>query len=91
MSIETKIKKNCQGIEKCAGMYAREKDIFNTIYHQLKNHVSEHYITALQHKQQIQQFNDKIFELVQGSEQAWTNVLEYYEQYVQGEISKKTL
>jgi site-specific DNA recombinase len=87
----TCITKNRLGADKCTGMYAREEDIFNAIYCQLKVYVSEHYITALQHKQEIQQFNDKIFELAQGSEKAWTNAMEHYEQYVQGEISKEAL
>ena len=87
----TCITKNRLGADKCTGMYAREEDIFNAIYCQLKVYVSEHYITALQHKQEIQQFNDKIFELAQGSEKAWTNAMEHYEQYDQGEISKEAL
>lgn len=87
----TCITKNRLGTDKCTGMYAREEDIFNAIYCQLKVYVSEHYITALQHKQEIQRFNDKIFELAQGSEKAWTNAMEHYEQYVQGEISKEAL
>ncbi len=41
------------GADKCIGMYAKEKDVFNAIYRQLKVHVSEHFITDLQHKQQI--------------------------------------
>ena len=85
------ITKNRQGAGKCTGMYAREEDIFNAIYHQLKIYVSEHYITASQHKQQIQQFNDEIFEFAQSSEQAWTNAMEHYEQYVRGEINKEAL
>ena len=87
----TCITKNSLGADKCTGMYAREEDIFNAIYCQLKVYVSEHYITDLQHKQEIQQFNDKIFELAQGSEKAWTNAMEHYEQCVQGEISKEAL
>ena len=51
----TCITKNRLGADKCTGMYAREEDIFNAIYCQLKVYVSEHYITALQHKQEIQQ------------------------------------
>lgn len=85
------ITKNRQGAGKCTGMYAREEDIFNAIYRQLKIYVSEHYITASQHKQQIQQFNDEIFEFAQSSEQAWTNAMEHYEQYVRGEINKEAL
>ena len=57
----------------------------------MKAHVSEHYITELQHKQQIEQFNDKIFELAQSNEEAWTNAMVLYEQYVQRGISKETL
>lgn len=87
----TCITKNRLGADKCTGMYAREEDIFNAIYCQLKVYVSEHYITDLQHKQEIQQFNDKIFELAQSSEKAWTNAMEHYEQYVRGEISKEAL
>ncbi len=87
----TCITKNRLGADKCTGMYAREEDIFNAIYCQLKVYASEHYITDLQHKQEIQQFNDKIFELAQSSEKAWTNAMEHYEQYVRGEISKEAL
>lgn len=87
----TCITKNRLGADKCTGMYAREEDIFNAIYCQLKVYVSEHYITDLQHKQEIQQFNDKIFELAQSSEKAWTNAMEHYEQYVRGEIGKEAL
>ena len=87
----TCITKNRLGADKCTGMYAREEDIFNAIYRQLKTYVSEHYITDSQHRQQIQQFNDKIYELAQSREKAWTNVMERYEQYVRGENSKETL
>lgn len=85
------ITKNRLGADKCMGMYAREEDVFNAIYHQLKVYVSEHYITDSQHKQQIQQFNDKILDLAQRSEKAWSNAMEHYEQYVRGELSKETL
>lgn len=73
----TCITKNRLGADKCTGMYAREEDIFNAIYRQLKVYVSEHYITDLQHKQQIRQFNDKIFELAKSSETAWTNAMKH--------------
>ncbi len=59
----TCITKNRLGADKCTGMYAREEDIFNAIYRQLKVYVSEHYVTDVQYKQQIWQFNDKILEL----------------------------
>lgn len=85
----TCITKNRLGVDKCTGMYVREEDIFNVIYRQLKVYVSEHYITDSQYKQQIQQFNDKIYELAQSSEKAWTNAMEHYEQYVRGELNKE--
>lgn len=47
----TCITKNRLGADKCTGMYAREEDVFNAIYRQLKVYVSEHYITDLQYKQ----------------------------------------
>ena len=87
----TCITKNRLSADKCTGMYVREEDIFNAIYRQLKIYASEHCITALQHKQQVQQFNDKIFELARSSERAWSNAMGHYEQYVRGEISKETL
>ena len=85
----TCITKNRLGADKCTGMYAREEDIFNVIYCQLKVYTSEHYITDLQYKQQIWQFNNEISELAQSSKTAWTNAMEHYEKYVQGEISKE--
>ena len=87
----TCITKNRLGADKCTGMYAREEDIFNAIYCQLKVYVSEHYITDSQYKQQIQQFNDKIYELAQNSGTAWTNAMGHYERYVQGELNKEAL
>ena len=87
----TCITKNRLGADKCTGMYAREEDVLRAIYRQLKDHVNEHHITALQHKQEIQQFNDKIFEFAQSSEKAWTIAMEHYEQYVLGEIGKEAL
>lgn len=87
----TCITKNRLGADKCTGMYAREEDVFNAVYHQLKVYVSEHYITDVQYRQQVRQFNDKIFELAQSSETAWANTMELYEQYVRGELNKETL
>ena len=87
----TCITKNRLGVGKCTGMYAQEEDIFNAVYRHLKVYVSEHYITDVQYKQQIQQFNYKIYELAQNSEKAWSNAMEHYEQYVRGEINKAKL
>ena len=85
----TCITKNRLGADKCSGMYAREEDIFNAIYRQLKDYVNEHYITNSAYKQTIQEFTSQISDLTQRKTTAWINAMEHYEQYVQGEISKE--
>lgn len=85
----TCITKNRLGSDKCTGMYAREEDVFNAIYRQLKDYVNVHYITNSAYKQQIQEYTEQIADLAQCKTTAWIDVMEYYEQYVQGEISKE--
>ena len=85
----TCITKNRLGADKCTGMYAREEDIFNAIYRQLKDYVNEHYITNLSYKQQVQEYTSRIADLVQCKTTAWINAMEHYEKYAQGEISKE--
>ena len=85
----TCITKNRLGADKCTGMYAREEDIFNALYRQLKDYVNEHYTTNSAYKQKIQEFKDQIADLTQRKTAAWINAMEHYEQYVQGEISKE--
>ena len=85
----TCITKNRLGAGKCTGMYARAEDIFNAIYHQLKDYVNEHYITNSAYKQKIQEYTKQIADLTQRKTTAWINAMEHYEQYVQGEISKE--
>lgn len=85
----TCITKNRLGSDKCTGMYAREEDVFNAIYRQLKDYVNVHYITNSAYKQQIQEYTEQIADLAQCKTTAWINAMEYYEQYVQGEISKE--
>ena len=70
-------------------MYAREEDIFNAIYRQLKDYVNEHYITNSAYKQKIQEFMSQISALTQRKTTAWINAMEHYERYVQGKISKE--
>lgn len=70
-------------------MYAREEDVFNAIYRQLKDYVNEHYITNSVYKQQIQEYTEQIANLTKRKTTACINAMEHYEQYVQGEISKK--
>ncbi len=85
----TCITKNRLGADKCAGMYAREEDVLSAIYRQLKDYVNEYYITNSAYKQQIQEYAEQIADLTQRKTIAWINAMEHYEQYVQGEISKK--
>jgi len=80
---------NRLGAGKCTGMYVREEDIFHAIYRQLKDYVNKHYITDVQHKQQIQEFTAQIADLTQRKTTAWINAMEHYERFVQGEISRE--
>ena len=70
-------------------MYAREEDVFNAIYRQLKDYVNEHYITNSAYKQKIQEYTGQIADLTQRKTTAWINAMEHYEKYVRGEISKE--
>ena len=85
----TCITKNRLGAGKCSGMYAREEDIFNAFYRQLKGHVNEHYITDSAYRQRIQDLEGQIADLTQRKTTAWIDAMEHYEKYVQGEISKE--
>lgn len=85
----TCITKNRLGADKCIGMYAREEDVFNAIYRQLKGYVNEHYITNSVYKQKIQEHTEQIADLTKRKTTAWINAMEHYEQYVQREISKE--
>ena len=85
----TCITKNRLGANKCTGMYAREEDIFNALYRQLKDYVNEHYTTNSAYTRKAQEFQGKIADLTQRKTAAWINAMEHYEQYVQGEISKE--
>ena len=85
----TCITKNRLVTGKCSGMYAREEDIFNAIYRQLKDYVNERYITDSAYRQQIQELEGQIADLTQRKTTAWIDAMEHYEKYVQGEISKE--
>ncbi len=85
----TCITKNRLGTDKCTGMYVREEDVFNAIYRQLKDYVSEHYITDTQYKQKIHEFTNQIAGLTQRKTAAWINAMEHYERFVQGKISRE--
>lgn len=55
----------------------------------MKDYVNEHYITNSAYKQKIQEYTGQIFDFTQRKTTAWINAMEYYEQYVQGKISKE--
>ena len=67
----------------------RPRRRFFAIYRQLKDYVNEHYITNSAYKQRVQEFTSQISNLTQRKTTAWSNAMELYEKYVQGEISKK--
>ena len=75
----TCITKNRLGADKCIGMYAREEDVFNAIYRQLKGYVNEHYITNSVYKQKIQEHTEQIADLTKRKTTAWINAMEHYE------------
>ena len=85
----TCITKNRLGADKCTGMYAREEDIFHAIYRQLKDYVSEHYITDSTYRQQMQEIGAQIADLAQQKTTAWIDAMEHYDKFIEGEISKE--
>ena len=85
----TCITKNRLGADKCTGMYAREEDVYNAIYRQLKDYVSEHYITDSAHRQKIQEMDSQIADLTQQKTTAWIDAMEHYDKFIEGEISKE--
>jgi len=85
----TCITKNRLGADKCTGMYVREEDAFNAIYHQLKGYVKEHFISDLQYKRQMQEFNEQIADLSKQKTEAWNRAMEHYNRFFRGEISKE--
>lgn len=89
MAFFTCITQNRLETDKCTGIYAREEDIFNAIYHKLKGYVNEHYITNSAYTQKIQELTSQITNLAQRKIAAWINAMEHYEKYVWKEISKE--
>ena len=87
----TCITKNRLGAGKCTGMYVREEDVFNSIYHQLKLYINKHYISDFQYKQQIQQFREQIEQVTRGQYEASENFRLCYEGLVKGDKSIEDL
>ena len=80
----TCITKNWLGAGRCTGMYAREEDVFNAIYHQLKLYINEYFISAPQYKQQIRQLNEQIEHTARCQYEASENFRLCYEELVKG-------
>lgn len=70
-------------------MYAREEDITHAVYQQLKDYVKEHFISNLQYKQRMQEFNKQIAGLTRQKTEAWISAMEHYERFIKDEISKE--
>ncbi len=85
----TCITKNRLGAGKCTGMYVREEDVFRAIYHQLKLYVNKHFISDLQHNQELIRLNNEIDQYDQQYQEAFKNAVHHYEKFVSGEVSKE--
>ena len=72
-------------------MYAREEDVFNAIYHQLKLYINEYFISVPQYKQQIRQLNEQIEHAAQCQYEASEKFRLCYEGLVKGEKSVEDL
>lgn len=73
---------NRLGAGKCTGMYVREEDIFSAIYHQLKLHIQEHFISSLQYEKEMAQLKAKLNAQVEFRHVIAENPAMYYEQYI---------
>lgn len=78
---------NRLGAGKCTGMYVREEDIFSAIYHQLKLYIQGHFISSLQHDEEITRLKAKLDAQVEFRRAIAENPAMFYEQYILGEIS----
>ena len=85
----TCITKNRLGTDRCTGMYAREEDVLNAVYHQLNIFVKEHNISSIEYKEKIQTLNDRIEEAAQKFEEAKDYSMKQYERLVSNEIEKE--
>ena len=56
----TCITNNRLGAGRCTGMYVREEDTFRAIYHQLKLYLKEHFISTVQYRQEMAEYNNRI-------------------------------
>ena len=68
-------------------MYVGEEDIFSAIYHQLKLYIQGHFISSLQHDEEITRLKANLDAQVEFRRAIAENPAMFYEQYILGEIS----
>lgn len=60
-------------------MYIREEDVFRAIYHQLKLYIKEHFISTVQYRQEMAEYDNLINHVSQEHQLAYENGMRYYE------------
>ena len=87
----TCITNNRLGAGRCTGMYIREEDVFRAIYHQLKLYLKEHFISTVQYRQEMAEYDNRITYASQKHQLAYENGMRHYEKFVDGEIDRTEL
>lgn len=87
----TCITNNRLGAGRCTGMYIREEDVFKAIYHQLKLYLKEHFISTVQYRQELAEYDNRIAHASQEHQLAFENGMHHYEKFVDGEIDRTEL
>ncbi len=87
----TCITNNRLGAGRCTGMYVREEDIFRAIYRQLKLYLKEHFISTVQYRQDMAEYDNRITHASQEHQLAYENGMRCYEKFVDGEIDRAEL
>lgn len=78
---------NRVGADHCTGMYVREEDIFSAIYHQLKQWISNNFMSTQDYETQKLEHEQKMSELRAILVDPSESLRLYYEKYVQNEIT----
>ena len=87
----TCITNNRLGAGRCTGIYIQEEDIFRAIYHQLKLYLKEHFILAVQYRQEMEEYDNLINHASQEHQLAYENGMRHYEKFVNGEVDRTEL
>ena len=85
------ITNNRLGAGRCTGMYIREEDVFRAIYYQLKLYLKEHFISTVQYRQELAEYDNRIAHASQEHQLAYENGMRHYEKFVVGEIDRTEL